>query len=102
MYFELLSFDLKNVTVGDDDDEGGGSVEIRNVSMFEAHTTEMRDNDAYIRDYILIANTVCVLILPTAIMLVSTFFIVRQMLMAPSSALTFSTEQERARKKRNR
>ena len=49
----------------------------------------------------MIANTMCVLIIPTAIMLASTFLLLRQMLGAPTS-LTFTSEQERNRKKRNR
>ena len=45
----------------------------------------------------------CVLIIPTAIMLASTFLLLRQMLKASqSSSLTFTSEQERNRKKRNR
>ena len=54
-----------------------------------------------VRDYIVIANTMCVLIIPTAIMLASTFLLLRQMLASPTS-LTFTSEQERNRKKRNR
>ena len=54
-----------------------------------------------LRDYIVIANTMCVLIIPTAIMLASTFLLLRQMLASPTS-LTFTSEQERNRKKRNR
>ena len=49
----------------------------------------------------MIANTMCVLIIPTAIMLASTFLLLRQMLAAPTS-LTFTSEQERNRKRRNR
>ena len=79
-----------------------GSVILGNRSVLHVDTTEMRRNEAYIRYYTLIANTVCVLLLPTVIMLVSTFLIVRQMIGQQPSALVYTSEQEKARKKRNR
>ena len=77
-----------------------GSVVLTNYSVVEPIETDLRKNKDYIRDYTLIANTVCVLLLPTLIMLVSTVLIVKQMI-APKS-LAFSSGQEQARKKRNR
>ena len=50
----------------------------------------------------MIANTVCVLLLPTAIMLVSTALILRQMINQSSNAHIYTNQQEQARKKRNR
>ncbi|XP_059083230.1 uncharacterized protein LOC131880581 [Tigriopus californicus] len=77
-----------------------GTMVLSNVSDIVVGTTELRRNEAYVRDYTLIANTVCVLLLPTLIMLISTFLIVRQMILPKSSIYTCN--QERARKKRNR
>ena len=73
-----------------------------NNTILAIDSTDLRENDAYVRDYTLIANTVCVLLIPTAIMLVSTCLIVRQMIGQQPSALVYTNQQEKERKKRNR
>lgn len=86
---------MVNVTLDD------GQIATRNQSMLEVKTTPLRANENYVRDYTLIANTVCVLLLPTAVMLVSTCVIIKLMIATPSARI-YSSDQERARKKRNR
>lgn len=74
-----------------------------NTSVLTVTTTALRQDKAYVRDYTLIANTLCVLLLPTLVMLVSTVLIVREMFRRQRpTALVYTSEQEMARKKRNR
>ena len=54
-----------------------GSVVETNSSFLDVGPTRLRESASYIRDYTLIANTVCVLLVPTAVMLVSTCLIIR-------------------------
>ena len=67
----IVVFQMKNVT-----DSDGSITEINETALIVS-TTELRASSAYIRDYTLIANTVCVLLLPTVIMLVSTVLMLR-------------------------
>ena len=69
-----------------------GTVALVNTSVLVVGPTKLRENENYIRDYTLIANSVCVLLAPTAAMLVSTCLIIRQMVRQPA-ALRYTSEQ---------
>ena len=91
------------------------------ISVLTVGTTKLREDEAYVRDYTLIANSICVLILPASVMLVSTLLIVSRMIQPTGkniyttismlsevwllwfvSAMIYSSDQEQSRKKRNR
>lgn len=65
-----------------------------NASLLVVGPTELRENKQYIRYYTVVANSVCVLLAPTAAMLVSTCLIIRQMIRQPA-ALRYTSEQVR-------
>ena len=73
-----------------------GTVVTVNSSKLVVGPTTLREDEGYVRDYTLIANSVCVLLAPTAVMLVSTCLIIRQMIRTPA-ALRYTSEQVRHR-----
>merc|ERR1712012_793612 len=73
------------------------SVEEIRVTAF---ATEIRESDTYVRDYTLISATVLIVILPTLIMLISSYLIYRKMRSSANNA-SLSSSQDRARRRRN-
>ena len=74
---------------------------LTNVTILTVKLTDLRQNDAYIRDYTLITNSVLMVGLPTLFMLISSVLIYRQMVVATRS-ISFSDSQDQLRKRRNR
>ena len=80
---------MSNETLSD------GSVAAVNHSVLSAQPTELRGHPTYVQYYTLLANFVCVMFIPTAVMAVCTVLIIRQMIGQQPTALRYTSAQVR-------
>jgi len=92
---------FKIETINKIDNQTGEIMEF-NISTLNVGATSLRKDENYIRDYTLISSTVLIVILPTLIMLVSSYLIYRKMKANAKSMASFNASQDQARKRRNR